>query len=93
MTDQVVVETEVTVVASVFGEEDRRMPFVDLVEGEDHDAASIADADVLRLVAINMFDTNVEELPAIITGDERAELKVTRPQTNVIMIRGATILG
>lgn len=92
MTDTLVL-TDINVIVSVFGEEDRTTTFAELIEGEDHDPATIADDDLLRMVAVNMFDTTVEELSRIVTGNENAELKVGRPQTNTILVRGATVLG
>lgn len=79
---------------ALHGEDDLEIAFSELNEAAhtDHDPASVADADVIDLVATHM-DISVDELARRVYGRDGGKLVVGRPETGNIMIRPETVLG
>lgn len=80
---------------ALYGADDLEVAFSELneVAHTEHDPASVADADVIDLVATHM-DVSLDELARRVYGrDSGGKLEVGRPETGNIMVRPETVLG
>lgn len=79
---------------ALHGEDDYEVAFSQLNQdaNTDHDPASVADFDVLELVATHL-DIDQDELARKVYGGNVGKLVVSRPGTGNIMVRPETVLG